>query len=71
MEDDGVLEDDYTKVTVCTIITISLSIIAYFLISDTTEIVADVLLIIEKSEIFGFVVSIVNLGMLVISVPPA
>ena len=42
MEDAGVLEDDYTKVTICTIITISLSIIAYFLISDTTEIVADV-----------------------------
>ena len=41
MEDNGVMEDDYTKVTIGTIVTISLAIIAYFVISDATEIVTN------------------------------
>ena len=39
MEDYDVLEDDYTKVTIVTIVTISLAIIAYFAVSNTTEVV--------------------------------
>ena len=40
MEDKSVVDEDYTKVTITTIVTISLVIIAYFIVSDIIEIVS-------------------------------
>ena len=42
MEDKSVVGEDYTNVTITTIVTISLVIIAYFIVSDITEIVSEV-----------------------------
>ena len=42
MEDKSVMNEDYTNVTITTIVTISLVIIAYFIVSDITEIVSEV-----------------------------
>ena len=40
MEDKSVMNEDYTNVTITTIATISLVIIAYFIVSDINEIVS-------------------------------
>jgi len=42
MEDKSVVDEDYTKVTITTIVTISLVIIAYFIVSDIIQIVSKV-----------------------------
>lgn len=42
MEDKSVVGEDYTNVTITTIVTISLVIIGYFIVSDITEIVSEV-----------------------------
>ena len=42
MEDKSVMDEDYTKVTITTIVSISLIIIAYFIVSDIIEIVSKV-----------------------------
>ena len=42
MEDKSVMNEDYTNVTITTIVTISLVIFAYFIVSDITEIVSEV-----------------------------
>ena len=42
MEDGGVVNKDYTNVTITTIVTISLVIIAYFIVSDIIQIVSKV-----------------------------
>ena len=42
MEENSVVNEDYTNVTITTIVSISLIIIAYFIVSDITEIVAEV-----------------------------
>ena len=42
MEENSVVNDDYTNVTITTIVTISLVIIAYFIVSDIDQIVSEV-----------------------------
>lgn len=42
MQDKSVVSEDYTNVTITTIVTISLLIIAYFIVSDIAEIVSKV-----------------------------